>query len=158
MTIRGSSCDHRWNFVKKDGDGAMQYLGFSESVAYIDSKLREHAPIHGLCGFSQVTCSQFNPMMPYHQPIRETTLLQCRVSTCVQGAAIAALLTSYQRQGELLQSVDMLKFCLLFAGVMSRLEEHRSAYMQPIACPSLHVIGIVSSFAGPPIMEPCQIF
>lgn len=59
----------------------------------------------------------------------------------LQGSALSALLVSFQRQGRLLQGVDMLKFCVLFAGVMSRLEDHRSAYTQPIACPSLHVIG-----------------
>lgn len=75
----------------------------------------------------------------------------------MQGAAIAALLASYQRQGELLQSVDTLNFCLLFAGVMSRLEEHRPAYAQPIACPSLHVIGIASFPARPTeAVETCQ--
>lgn len=46
-----------WNFTKQDADGSMQYIGFDESVAYVETKLREHAPIHGLCGFSQVcTC------------------------------------------------------------------------------------------------------
>lgn len=80
-----------------------------------------------------------------------------RNSNHVQGAALAALLASYQRQGELLQSVDTLKCCLLFAGVMSRLEEHRPAYTQPIACPSLHVIGIASFHARPiEAVEPCQ--
>jgi Serine hydrolase (FSH1) len=75
----------------------------------------------------------------------------------VQGAAIAALLASFQRQGELLQSVDTLKCCLLFAGVMSRLEEHRPAYTQPIACPSLHVIGIAVFPARPTeAVETCQ--
>lgn len=44
----------RWNFTKQDDGRGMQYVGYADSVAFVESKLREHAPIHGLCGFSQV--------------------------------------------------------------------------------------------------------
>lgn len=45
----------------------------------------------------------------------------------------------------MLQDVDSIKFCMLFAGTLSRLKDHRSAYTGPIDCPSLHFIGEAGS-------------
>ncbi len=59
----------------------------------------------------------------------------------LQGSALTSLLVSYQRQGSLLQGIAPLQFCICIAGTPSRLEAHRSAYSQPISCPSLHLIG-----------------
>lgn len=64
--------------MKHDGDGAMQYVGFSESVAYIEGKLGEHAPVHGLCGFSQVgftTNDARTSSMPEHHRLKEPYVL-----------------------------------------------------------------------------------
>jgi Serine hydrolase (FSH1) len=47
----------------------MQYIGFSESVAYVESQLREHAPIHGLCGFSQVSFSSRKALVLQHSHV-----------------------------------------------------------------------------------------
>ncbi len=74
----------------------------------------------------------------------------------MQGAALTAALVSYQRQGALLQSVDMLKFCILISGTLSRLEAHRSAYAQPIPCPSLHLIGQASLTSAERLFAICR--
>mmetsp|Transcript_15156 Transcript_15156/g.45697 ORF Transcript_15156/g.45697 Transcript_15156/m.45697 type:complete len:234 (-) Transcript_15156:56-757(-) len=43
-----------WNF-RKDEDGELSYVGFEEAEASVKQALRQHAPVHGICAFSQGT-------------------------------------------------------------------------------------------------------
>ncbi|KAF8018506.1 hypothetical protein BT93_H3400 [Corymbia citriodora subsp. variegata] len=93
-----------------------EYQNFEECIAYIEDFMVQNGPFDGLLGFSQ-------------------------------GAALSAALPGMQEEGSTLTKVPKIKFVIIISGAKiggSKYSAPRlaaNAFLAPIKCSSLHVIG-----------------